>query len=75
MIKVNDISEEYKYIKENKCDCGGEFGSIEQSLQFRDGVNVDVHKAFCNNCGANKEFVFDISSFFKPFKSFIKKEK
>jgi len=72
MIKVKDISEEYKHMKENKCDCEGEFIPIEQSLQNRDGIFVDVHNTFCKKCGANKEFVFDISSFYDPFKSFIK---
>ena len=73
MIKVNDISEEYKYMKENKCDCGGEFALIEQSLQFRGKVFVDVHKAYCRECSINKEFIFDISSFYNPLKSFKKK--
>ena len=70
MIKVHCIGQEYWYIRKKKCECGGDFESQFQSLETREGTFVDVHRTICKKCGMGRDFVFDISSFHNPLRSY-----
>lgn len=70
MKKAHSVSQEYWYLRKQKCECGSEFESIDQAITVRSQIHVDVHRAQCKQCGTFREFVFDISSFHKPYQSF-----
>ncbi|MBI2251203.1 MAG: hypothetical protein HYU63_00295 [Armatimonadetes bacterium] len=61
-IKVNSISEEYNYISRQKCKCTGEYDKVSQAVYPHE--LLDQIKAVCKNCKAEKDFWFNISSFF-----------
>jgi hypothetical protein len=62
-IIVHDVSQEYWYIKKQKCSCGGQFDPQGQKLLVKDGESVDLIEAVCNVCKNQKDFFFDISNF------------
>lgn len=64
-IIVHDVSQEYWYIKKQKCSCGGQFNPQGQKLlvNVKDGKSVDLIETVCNDCKSQKDFFFDISSF------------
>ena len=70
MKKVHCHSQEYWYLRKQKCECGSEFELVNQALAKRNQTFVDVHRAQCKQCGTFREFIFDISSFYKPHQSF-----
>lgn len=70
MKKAHCHSQEYWYLRKQQCECGGKLELGNRSLALRNQLFVDVHETRCRQCGQFKEFVFDISSFFKPFQSF-----
>lgn len=70
MKKAHSISQEYWYIRKQKCECGSEFELIDQAMTVRREIHVDVHRTRCKQCGTFREFIFDISSFHKPYQSF-----
>jgi hypothetical protein len=71
MIKVHCVDEEYWYISKERCQCGGEFEMMKQSLMHdSEGTPMDVLNTICKKCGSPKDFVFDISSFFGRFPGF-----
>ena len=67
-IPVNSLAFEYVYVANQRCDCGGFFKTNRQQLR---GVSssepVDCLSALCGKCGAERDFDFDISSFFGQF--------
>lgn len=64
-ITINSISEEYEYIRNQNCDCGGDFKNIMQKLIFDENKNpFDLLTVECKNCKKQVEFLFDCSSFF-----------
>ena len=69
MKKAHCHSQEYWYLRKQKCECGSELQLIDQVLTERCQTFVDVHRTQCKQCGTFREFVFDISSFYKPFRS------
>jgi hypothetical protein len=62
-IPVTTIDEEYSYVAEQACpECGGAYAVAEQSLVFDDaGTPFDILHAQCENCGAERDFFFDVS--------------
>lgn len=70
MIKAHCHSQEYWYLRKQKCECGSELQLIDQVLTERCQTFVDVHRTQCKQCGKFREFVFDISSFYNPLRSF-----
>jgi len=63
-IIVHDVSQEYWYIKEQICSCGGQFEPQGQRLPVGNGKLVaDLIKTVCNGCKRQKDFFFDISNF------------
>jgi hypothetical protein len=64
-LSVSGISEEYKYLKTQKCKCGGTLEKKMQALLFSEEQKpYDLLTCECVNCGEEKKFYFDISSFF-----------
>jgi hypothetical protein len=63
-IPVTTIDEEYSYVAEQACpECGGAYAVAEQSLVFDDaGTPFDILHAQCENCGAERDFFFDVSA-------------
>jgi len=70
MKKAHSHSQEYWYLRKQKCECGSELQLIDQALAVRNQTHVDIHRTRCKQCGTFREFVFDISSFYKPHQSF-----
>jgi len=70
MIKVHCIAQEYWHIRKQICECGGEFKLLLQKLEYREGIPVDVHDTRCRKCGMIRGFIFDVSSFYNPLRSF-----
>lgn len=64
LIRVHDISQEYWFIRRSSCTCGGEFKALWQRLVHGDRGAMDVVSVGCTSCGRQREFVFDISSFY-----------
>jgi len=62
-IIVHGVSQEYWYIKKQKCSCGGQFDPQGQRLLVKDGKSIDLIEAVCNVCKSQKDFFFDISIF------------
>ncbi|QEE16754.1 hypothetical protein DSAG12_02584 [Promethearchaeum syntrophicum] len=66
-IIVKSIEEEYMYIQQiscEQCELKGSFKLEIQSLIFEDKKPFDKLKCKCQNCGAKKSVLFDISNFF-----------
>lgn len=68
-IVVNSVAEEYAIVRQERCDCGGPFKVHMQSLHENLGKMYDVLHCICNACGLEKEFIFDINSFFGKYLS------
>ncbi len=66
-IDVGNIEEEYRYILQipcEQCKFKGTFKLNLQSLIFEENQPYDKLDCQCQNCGAKKSFIFDISNFF-----------
>ena len=66
-IVVESIEEEYTYIQQitcEQCEFKGTFKLDLQSLIFEEDKPYDKLDCQCQNCGAKKFFIFDISNFF-----------
>lgn len=63
---VNNVAEEYAYVAQALCACGGRFQFARQMLQVRGGRYYDIVLARCPDCGATREFIFDIHRFYRP---------
>lgn len=64
IVKVNSIIEEYAYVANQRCTCGGKFERNAQALLMRDGKPHDQLATSCTQCGTQRAFLFDISAFF-----------
>jgi len=65
-IKVSSVSEEYAYVYEQVCRCGGALEVIKQT--FSDyPFKHDILTTECKKCRKKKNFVFDISNFFDKY--------
>jgi hypothetical protein len=63
-IAVNSVAEEYYYWRRQKCACGGRYRLRYQLLRQQGEQHFDELHVRCNQCGAERDFVFDITSFF-----------
>ena len=64
-LPVASAREEYAVIHETRCTCGGPMAGVGQKLtRDQDGRPFDTVTARCLECGATREFVFDIGAFF-----------
>ena len=68
MQKVHCIDQAYWSVTRRLCPCGTAYvrrSVIQQSVEEREGVPVDVLTVMCPECGHVRQFTFDISSFFR----------
>ncbi|MHA1395747.1 MAG: hypothetical protein ACTSRZ_19780 [Promethearchaeota archaeon] len=75
IMKVSDVSEEYIYISNLKCENCGNSRSIKVNLQklvFEYGKPYDILEAKCKICGKEYEFKFDVSECFKKYDQIFK---
>ncbi|HOG46003.1 MAG TPA: hypothetical protein PLJ35_09745 [Anaerolineae bacterium] len=64
-IPVQSVAEEYRRVRQERCPCGGRYQVGRQALLEDDaGRHYDCLDATCEQCGAERTFLFDISSFF-----------
>jgi len=74
-LKVHCISQEYWYIRRCRCDCGGAWKVVLQKLgssATNPDVPLDTICCCCSECNRQRNFAFDISSFFPPTPRFMK---
>ncbi len=67
---VDDVSDEYQYVRNQECDGCGFKGSYEvkmQKLVQIEGKPHDVLDCKCKECGAAKSFTFDVSVVFERY--------
>jgi hypothetical protein len=62
-IKVNSVPEEYAYLRQQRCSCGGTYHRDSQSLLQIDGLYYDELAISCEKCGRKDKLLFDINSF------------
>jgi hypothetical protein len=73
---VDDVSEEYQYVRAQECEGCGFKGSYEvkmQKLMDIDGKPHDILECKCRECGAEKSFTFDVSNAFAKYDEMFKK--
>lgn len=65
-VVVNSIEEEIKYIKRQRCSCGGRFDveKCQVAHTSEDNKHYDVFFVVCSKCKREKNFVFSIDNFF-----------
>jgi hypothetical protein len=63
-IKVGSILEEYAHVSGQRCTCGGRYEKSAQALLMHNGKPHDQLIVNCAQCGQQRSFLFDISSFF-----------
>ncbi|HHS98394.1 MAG TPA: tetratricopeptide repeat protein [Chloroflexi bacterium] len=69
-IPANSPGFEFVYVANQRCECGGYFATVSQSLQDAPARPTERVLARCEACGAERTFVFDISSFFGKFERY-----
>ena len=62
-IVVNSVSEEYKYISRQHCECDGTFKVVRQSFKPMP-FEQDTIFVKCEQCFKKRKFIFDVSGFF-----------
>lgn len=62
-IKVNSIQEEYEYLSQQLCSCGGIYNCDAQSLLSINDIYYDELEVSCVKCGRKEKFLFNINSF------------
>ena len=63
-IAAHSVAEEHAHIAHQRCACGGSLRFVRQVLLHQGERYFDLVETKCQRCGAKKEFLFDISSFF-----------
>jgi hypothetical protein len=61
-ITVSSTAEEYRYIVQERCPCGGEFVSGLQATGSSGGSRFDVINAVCVECGSVRQFKFSLGT-------------
>lgn len=69
-IPANSPGFEFVYVANQRCECGGYFATVSQSLQGDPTHPTERVLARCEACGVERAFVFDISSFFGKFERY-----
>ena len=70
ILKVDNVSEEYTYVRNqicDKCELSGTYKVETQRLMDNRGFYCDELDCVCTECGAKKTFVFDVSELFKGY--------
>ena len=63
-VRVDDVDTEYRYVAKQRCSCGGALAHNGQGLFQKQGKSYDVLHTVCKGCGEERDFTFDISSFY-----------
>ena len=64
-VKVDSVDTEYRYVAEQRCgECRGPLKHDGQALYRHSGKSYDVLHTICSKCGQERDFTFDISSFY-----------
>lgn len=63
-IPVDGVAQEYAILASQTCACGGRFRPVRQALLHDRGRYYDLLEAVCQQCGAPRQFLFDIHTFF-----------
>ncbi len=64
-VEVDSVDTEYRYIAKQRCaDCGDVLAHDGQALFQQTGKSYDVLHTVCKGCGEERDFTFDISSFY-----------
>ncbi len=63
-IPVDSVAQEYCILAGQTCPCGGHFRPVRQALLHDQGRYYDLLEAVCQQCGAQRRFLFDIHTFF-----------
>ena len=65
---AHSIVEERLFLLTVRCTCGGgPFQKVSQTLARQGGRTIDLVRARCPRCSSEREFRFDVSSFFGRF--------
>jgi len=62
--EITGVQMEYMHIEAERCGCGGRWEVLEQALIEEDGRPIDRIHVRCEKCATERDFYFDISSFF-----------
>lgn len=62
--EITGVTMEYMHIESERCDCGGRWETVEQALLEFEGRFYDQIHVRCQDCGSERNFYFDITSFF-----------
>lgn len=64
-VKVDSVDTEYRYVSEQRCSrCGDGLERDGRALFEQRGKSYDVLHTVCKGCGEERDFTFDISSFY-----------
>ena len=64
-VKVDSVDTEYRYVAEQHCSqCSSPLKHEGQALFRQSGKSYDVLHTICKKCGQERDFTFDISSFY-----------
>jgi hypothetical protein len=72
---IDDVADEYQYLRAQTCEqCGfkGTYDVQMQKLVDIDGKPHDILECRCTECGAEKEFTFDVSTAFARYDDLFK---
>jgi len=64
IIRANSVTFEISHIMAQRCECGGRYEIQSQHLVDADGTPLDRIYAECTQCAEERDFHFDISSFY-----------
>ncbi|MFP4344750.1 MAG: hypothetical protein ACLFU8_08665 [Anaerolineales bacterium] len=64
IVKANSVTFEIGHIMAQRCECGGRYEIESQHLVDVDGTPLDRLHAECTQCAEERDFYFDISSFY-----------
>jgi hypothetical protein len=71
IIELNEVSEEYQYVREQSCETCGRIGTYQVNLQelvFSDDIPCDRLHCECSACGDKKIYIFNVSKLFDRYR-------
>jgi hypothetical protein len=65
-IPVAAVSEEYAWLRDNACECGGAWSLVQQSVSSSPGLpghlKLDRLEVACDDCGRESVFLFQVDT-------------
>lgn len=66
LIPVASVSEEYAWLGDNTCECGGRWSLVQQSASsspgFPEHLKLDRLEVACEDCGRQSVFLFQVDT-------------